>query len=78
MITLYHKTMDFTLVFMINFSHNGHWTKVVLVKIDKSFFETNLIKFVLIDMTKMIMFEMVEMIKLLIDVVELINLLKIF
>jgi hypothetical protein len=27
MITLYHKTMDFTLVFMINFSHNGHLDK---------------------------------------------------
>jgi hypothetical protein len=54
------------------------WTKMVLVKIHKSFFETNLIKFVLIDMTKMIMFEMVEMIELLVDVVELIYLLKIF
>jgi len=63
-------------VFMIDFSHNGHWTKVVLVEIYKSFFETNLIKFVLIDMTKIIIFEMVEMIELLVDMVELIYLLK--
>ncbi len=65
-------------MFMIDFNHNGHWTKMVLVKIHKSFFETNLIKFVLIDMTKIIIFEMVEMIELLVDIVELINLLKIF